>query len=986
MIRLSDKSKLLIIVLCLASVVSIEAQEAPATPLLPLTGNQIQKLWTDLDTAFAAKDYSTTVIKIEELLKFYEPNKDAPQETLEFLYFNLGLANILGGKNAEAEAGFGEYLKRFPKGENASRSFLGMGRAAIDQKTPEKNEVAIKALKIAALDSKFRSEAGLWLGQLYTEMGKSDEALAILKSLIGSDVRTPQQTTAAVEVISLLAASGNQADLIKYLDRLGNQSGVRNAYAWYVSQVILRGDTLMEAKSYDSALAIYRTVPTRNQILTVQKASLISLRNDVKFLEERMAADKAKMESDKTKQPDKRSAALSAAVAEMLDSLKPAVDVAEKSLAAIEEKADFDSAILMRRGRAHYYLDRYEEALVAFRTIRDKYPTSADVKAAAYAEIVILNKVKNLGALMKLCDEYLRKYPDAENAEQVGTLAGELLVQSGNWAEIGKFYKGLEAKFPASSSIDRYVFFQAVAFFMDANFKESTPILTRFLKDFPESPLIERALYYMAMSNFLSNEYKKSLVSIKDYIERFPEGDFVGDLTYRLAFIDFNDKEKDQSDSIIRNLTNFLNKHPNDVSAGSMYCLLADTYKDKKTNKQDELDMFQKEALEAYKKAALADRHDESNDEVIQYALESATTILSSNKDYAGIAALHTEFVQKFPNSPLILTSISWIAKMKAREGKSTEACEIIANALKSQIANPASEQVEFLIDELVKALVPRKKAVEVDFDLLIEQLVDMLNLAVTGQANATTTARVNYARARMAQMLKREDRYNLYILDIATKNSKDPSVLSPALLSVCGDTLLKQGNLDDAAAMFTRLNDRHRDGMYADAGPVGLGQVALARKKPQEALEIFDKALTGEGTSRYKETTFGKLQALADLKRDEDAKKLALEITGDKMFRGEFAGKSYIILADILRRQADTAPDENAKKELLSQAHGYLQRVYVANLSVPEVAAEAYWQAYETALLLKDDNLAINTLRALATHPKLKNTSRAKKAVEMAP
>jgi hypothetical protein len=124
----------------------------------------------------------------------------------------------------------------------------------------------------------------------------------------------------------------------------------------------------------------------------------------------------------------------------------------------------------------------------------------------------------------------------------------------------------------------------------------------------------------------------------------------------------------------------------------------------------------------------------------------------------------------------------------------------------------------------------------------------------------------------------------------------------------------------------------------------------------------------------------------LADLGRDDEAEKLALDITNDKMFRGEFAGKAYIILSEILIRRAKKAPDEKTKKELRLKALDYLQRVYGAKLSVPEVAAEAYWQAYETALELKDDNLAIKILRALAAHPKLKITERAKKAIEMLP
>jgi tetratricopeptide (TPR) repeat protein len=286
-----------------------------------------------------------------------------------------------------------------------------------------------------------------------------------------------------------------------------------------------------------------------------------------------------------------------------------------------------------------------------------------------------------------------------------------------------------------------------------------------------------------------------------------------------------------------------------------------------------------------------------------------------------------------------------------------------------------------------VKTLVPRKKAVDVDVDAVDKQLVDILNKAIAGQENATTNARIYYARARLAQLLKRADRSELYLKGIATINAKDPTVLSPALLAVSGDILLKLGNLDDATAMFKRLNERYKDGMFADAGPVGLGYVALAKKQPAEALEIFENALVNNpGMSRFKETTIGKLQALVELGKDEEAEKLALEITGDKMFRGEFAGKAYIMLAGMLRKQADKAAGQEAKLELLRKAHGYYQRVYVANQSVPEVAAEAYWQAYETAKELDDLTLASETLKALSINPKLKNTERAKKALEMAP
>jgi tetratricopeptide (TPR) repeat protein len=173
---------------------------------------------------------------------------------------------------------------------------------------------------------------------------------------------------------------------------------------------------------------------------------------------------------------------------------------------------------------------------------------------------------------------------------------------------------------------------------------------------------------------------------------------------------------------------------------------------------------------------------------------------------------------------------------------------------------------------------------------------------------------------------------------------------------------------------------------MFSDAGPVGLGYIAMARKQPASALKIFETALdSNPGMSRFKETTLGKLEALAALGQFEPAEKLALEIIGDKIFRGESAGKAYLVLARIYRTQATKAASETDKTELLKKAHGTYQRVYIAYQSVPDVCAEAYWQAYETATDLGDTTLAGETLKTLAAHPKLKNTARAKKAVELA-
>ncbi|MCX6846335.1 MAG: tetratricopeptide repeat protein, partial [Verrucomicrobia bacterium] len=535
-----------------ASALAQNPPEAPAAPTPPaapaplVSPAEINRMFNDVDAGFESKNYSTVVSKINELLKALVNTPDAPLETL---YFNIGLANLLDNKAPEAEAGFLECLKRFPNGEYASRCYLGAGRACTMQGTEEKKTQAIDLLKKAAADPKFRSEAGLLLGQVYTELGKHDEALQVFRSLMGSDVRTPAQTSAAVESVGLLATGGSLGDLIAYLDRLSGQAGVRDATAWYVNQIIVRGDELVANQQYEPALAIYRMIPPRSQIVSIQTYALGEMRKELKVLETRAEADKAKPANQRSKAP------------ELVNALKPAIKVAEEALKAIEEKTDLDSAVLMRRGRCLFYLDRHEEALVCFRTLRTKYGSSVDAKSAAFAEIVILNKLQDIAGIKEMCELYMRKYPDAENIEQVATLAGEVLVESGNWKEVGAFYRGLETKFPKSENLDRFVFFQALATFQEARFAEAAPMIAKFLKTYPNSPLAENALYYVAMSNFLTNKYKETLAACNEYLTKFPDGRFAGDMRYRLSFIDFNDKEDDQSDKVIRDLKKFLNEH-----------------------------------------------------------------------------------------------------------------------------------------------------------------------------------------------------------------------------------------------------------------------------------------------------------------------------------------------------------------------------------------------------------------------------------------
>jgi len=950
------------------------APAAPAIPAAPVKAIAIaalNRLLKEIDAAFEAKEYASALTKLDELMKSLPP-QTGKDDMMQELTFKVGLANLLAGQFVEAEKAFTDYVTKYPTGVYASRCALGVGKACIGQDSEAKKDMAIKVLKMAMKDPKLNAEAGLALAGLYSETGKRKEAMEVFKSLMGADIRSPNQTAAAVGVINLLADEGKLEDLVYYLDRLTNQAGVRDAIAWYTNQVIVKGDECMAARDFDTALAIFQTAPSQRQIIKVQAQSLEVQKKNLALLERTVA----KEDADEKKAPN---APLVRSVArEMAANLKPSIEANEKALAAIKELKDLDAALLMRRGHCFYALKRYEEARICFSTLRLKFPTYKDVRTAAFSEIMIMQDLEKSTELLDLCKTYLAAYPDSSDAESVATLAGDLLVKQAKWPEVASYFADLETRFPKSTNLDHFLFYQGLAHFLNAgesaDFARSTPLLEKVTSEYPSSQFYEAALYHLAMTYFLSNEYKKTVAACSEYLSKFPKGMYAGDMQYRLSFVDSNDPRV-KPDKIITDLEAFMKDHPEDLSNGSMLCLLADTYK--KNNQEDS-------AQEAFIKAAQS----KSPDDVIQYALDSATTILQGKKDWATIAEIHGTFIKNHPESQLVPLSVGKVVQMYIRLGKGEEGAQILAEALRTSISNPAVEQAEYLLDKLVETLVPRKRPakgqMEATAEQLDKQLVDTLSKVIGDKPNPTATARTFYAQARLSQLLykSRSDRSDLLLKGIATNYAGDPAALSPTLLAVCGDILLQDAKLDEAQLMYQRLNDRYKDSLFSDAGPLGLGNVALARKQPEEALKIFQNTLDiNKGTSRFCETTVGKLRALIDLGKFTEGRKLAEDVISDKMFRGEMAGKAYLMLADSYRIEAAKVAVSSDSNELLRKAYNTYQRMYVVYQSLPEICAEAYWQASETAKALKEYELATENLKVLANHPKLQNTKRAKEA-----
>ena len=149
---------------------------------------------------------------------------------------------------------------------------------------------------------------------------------------------------------------------------------------------------------------------------------------------------------------------------------------------------------------------------------------------------------------------------------------------------------------------------------------------------------------------------------------------------------------------------------------------------------------------------------------------------------------------------------------------------------------------------------------------------------------------------------------------------------------------------------------------MWRISVTTGLGEIALRKKKYDDALKLFNDGLDKSSAAiKLKDLTLGKASALLGLGRFADAKKLFEQVAATREWRGEATAASVFSLGEIEARQQHWA-----------EANAYYQRVYVAYQRFLPWVAKAYLGSATSLEKLGKTQDAINTYRDMLRNQKL--------------
>ena len=960
---------------------------------------------------FSAGDYAKAAATITTIIKTSNavmatwldktPTKPAlpTQQWLEPFFYLLGASYFNAKDWPNAIAIFNKYLVLYPKSFRLSQITFSLAQANLLGGHPD---VAAPLFSSLLVLPDYHVKAFMLLIEATTKMGKPADAITLIEK---------EKTTANLSPVFLEKMNTRLFPL--YLDAGSMDKGVSllhemDADIDHVQDVtifnalaIRLGQMFLPKNDVASALDCYRRVRDNEQILTLQAKQITSLQQQ-------------------------RAANLASIQANPLNSFQLQLDNKD-----IDAQIDKDQQILdkyqtlppvlpplfLRIAQAYNAAGAQWEAAVVYREILRRYPKCDQAESALYGSIVLFDRLKQTDRAQALCQAYQTEYPKGKYIDDVGFLRGALSYDVEDFDKAISYFQQAIKNQPNSTQREHIEIILGDINLREMKFDDAIACYQKYLKDYPQGRWVEAAEYRPALALLFGGKFDDAEKAIKAYLKKYaPAADantkgfgttgvYVPDAEYRLAMIDFAGKDYDKT---IADCLAWEKKHGTVPPQAEVLSLLGDCYASLNNRDDDAVSTYILSYKAAAKIAAQAAAHTAGKPpdqpEVLNYSLFAAAKLLQKQAKWEDIASMFQEFIKDNPDSPTVVSAVSWIGRADIKLGKVDEGKQFMATTAKQYLNDPSREAVDEIITQLAQlfarkhvnyaaataSATPPSAATTSDTPTLqslidadpAQALVETLTIPDLVDKD-TARSRLLFAKAELARLQRKPDAETQILLSIAQQFK--PEDLSPIVLGQVGDSVLQGGHDDQATPFYNQLMDAYNDSPEVDYAYNGLAQIAYRQKDYQKADRYYSKALDkGLAASKLKDITLGEAQTLLALSRPTDAKPLFEQVAGTRAWRGEATALSVLSLGDIqaaFARAAEQKGQIQQAQSYYAAANAYYQRVFVAYQKYPAIQAKAYLGSGEAFEKLVKFPEAVNTYSEMLKNPNLTSLPEATEA-----
>ncbi len=909
-------------------------------------------------------------------------NKDFEQ-----VMFLEGASLFMLEKYDKAAVILQSFVEKFPKSESLVDATVNLGRALLKIGDGTKG---VPVLFKAVTDFPARKgEIGLTLAMHHKEKGNIDEAQRVLESITANAALSPEMVQSFLMLAELYAGKGNTDKAGAIMEKLKGSAADDDTIIQRNILGLKIGDEMRQQKLYREALNAYQNVRKQSEILRIQKSRVARIEQ---WLADATAGKTVKFLNKPVSKGD----------------LESMLDANKKILEVVEKNKSFDADLYFRLGQCFFEMQRFYEAIAALNEVYMKFPEYPNREIALYSMILAYQSLEREGLAYDLCDKYMRGFPEGQFIPQVSDLFGILAFKSGRIQDaIHALQRARDAAKDAASK-ERINFLLGVVLFEAQKFDDSRDAFQTLLKESPNSAYKDDSEYRIALTYFFQNDSAKTRKALRAYIDGNPNGNYLVDAQYRLAFIIYQQSATNQGGDLLKAremLEKLATDNPNDMNIGQVWSLLGDIYSSLPSTEKENYSI---KAMMAYMLAV----DKAKTPDVLEYAIDAASGVLTTEGKWQELANMWQTYYSSHKDGPNSLKAIYQIATAFRRMGKIEDAQKLMADHIAPNLGNPKNEQVEMLIQQLVSMIVPKKRAksptvapkpvekqpatekgatdkaptpeksaeanpapVPAAPAPTVEELESRLKTLLTGPGgtdsitNGTAQARVLYARALLARMMRDLPKYESLLSVIPDAAKADE--LSPLLLATIGDMMLAKGQMEKAAEYYGRLREAFSTSDFGDRAPVGLGKIEFTKKNYQGALDLYNEAIEKfQGSSSLLDATLGKAESLLELGKFDEAEKLYKTIAAMREWKGEPTANALYHLGLI----------EERRKEW-GKAIAYYQRVILAHQKYKNWLAKAHLHCAQCQINDSKKEDAVIVLRQMLARTDLQDQPEFKEA-----
>lgn len=912
---------------------------------------------------------------------------------------------VAEGNFAQADPYLTELLARFAHAEGVSlempRLLAAQAKLALYQQTGRRSylqeaEQLFKAFREEFPESKQTIFAILSMAAMYGEMGQLDNAIANLASLLRPPYERQLSFEQRISVLYDLTRVYYQAEKfaegMPYFTRLLKESNDPTQKALAAAAIF---ESHIQAARFDQALELIPLLSADTEVRYRPRLNVALFRASDALANSTRYGDSSLMLALALTTPQMRNyfvntrASLQSQLEWLqgLGSTSPRVDEIKVEIArintnleAMKDLPSLETELLVRKARNFVQTGRIYEAFWLFYRLMEENPKDGQIEFFTYATFANAQELKRTQIAIEIGERYLQQFPEGKYAADIELTLTLLFRDEGRWEDFERLAMQYLNKYPSDTNGEVVLMNYGRHLVENKDFERLEKEMADLARRHPRAVFMDGICYWRGIAYLQLRKYDEALALFQRIDKDFSGSMYVAESLFRIGIIFFAQEKFNEARDV---LLDYQKRFPADPNVDQSFYFLAQIAK---------LAGDEQAAITYYNEGIRISKSQQMQD---LFHFELADLLMGAQK-YAEAIALLEGYLEKYGQSGDIPTAYLMIGRAAEAEREPARMLEVYRAAISETIGLPVNPGMEeILMDYGVKLRKNRELfASTLAFFDALEQNPEFLHKIVTDRGvlfeffyenpnvdqslyqrfrrepqlgvalledkaplealkahykeqlaaleaeDAVGFLKAELAKARQAEDYIAEIRLNMGLsqLDAAEALSRpisgdDMADLSPLTLLYVGERLKEEGNMELARRAWEEVLNRFPLNDAAISANQALAVDAESSGDNERAL-IFFKTISDQfgHAPEAPEAVLSEGRVLTKLGRYKDARERYAYVLAIPAWRGELYARAIY----------GTGKTYEAEGQL-PEAHGFMERVFVAYPQFGEWTGKAY-------------------------------------------